>query len=253
MMQRASYSCTALMGTNKTGKLTPDTDGYYTLVLGALNVFNSGGAYYPLGPAKAVFESSSGLMRRIEAGNCKGECGHPKQQPGQSVRDYLGRLMRIEETLVCCHFKEVWLEEGSVKDKSGRPVVAVIAKVRPTGPLGPALKAALENPHENVCFSVRSLTNDTMVGGVLHKNIKTIVCWDWVTEPGIAVATKYNSPSLESMTETTFTADHLSAVQAVQEEEGIGTESGTNVSVSDVMADLGWGPATAALPPSARW
>ena len=31
----ASYSCTALVGSNKTGVLKPDADGYYTVVLGA--------------------------------------------------------------------------------------------------------------------------------------------------------------------------------------------------------------------------
>ncbi len=251
MNQRASYSCTALLGTNKAGKLTPDEQGYYTLVLGALDFFNSAGAFYPLAPAKHLFESSSGLMRRIAAGNCKGECGHPKQQPGQSIRDYMARLMRIEETLVCCHFKEVWLE--TITDKNGKATMGVIGKVRPTGPMGPALKEALENPHENVCFSVRSFTNDTMANGVVQKNIKTIVTWDWVTEPGISVATKYNSPALESFNETVFTPEHLGAVEAAQEELGVGVESGSNVAVGDVMSDLGWSKPQAVLPPSARW
>lgn len=253
---KASYGCTALLGTNKTGKLTPDEDGYYTLVLGALDVFNSAGAFYPLGPAKALFENSSSLMRRISSGNCKGECGHPKKEPGMSMRDYLARIMRIEETNVCCHFKEVWLDDQAVKDKSGRSVCAVIAKVRPSGPQGPALKDALENPNENVCFSVRSLTNDFSQGGILHKNIKTIVCWDWVTEPGISVATRWNSPALESFEEVEFTSAHLEQVAQVDRSSSIGLESSGGLGVEDLRHDLGWDTPRArgmVLPPSATW
>lgn len=251
MQQVATYSCTALVGTNKTGALKPDADGYYELVLGALDTFNESGAYYPLGPAKKVFDTSSSLMRRIANGNCKGECGHPKQLPGQSIRDYLGRIMRIEETNVCCHFKEVRLETGTVKGKNGLPVTAVVGKVRPSGPRGPALKDALENPHENVCFSVRSLTKDLPINGILHKNIQTIVCWDWVTEPGIAVADKYHSPSLEALNDTEFTEEHLESVEQLQKASGFGNESAC--SVSEVSRDLGWDRKRSALPPSASW
>lgn len=250
----ATYACTALLGVNKTGVLKPDADGYYEITLGALDVFNSAGAFYPLGPAKQLFEGSSSLMRRIENGNCKGECGHPKMSPGMSMRDYLARIMRIEETNVCCHFREVRLTTIPSKDGRGT-VVGVVGKVKPSGPKGPALKEALDNPHENVCFSVRSLTNDTPHNGILHKSVKTIVCWDWVVEPGISVATKYNSPALESFEETSFTEAQLGSVADVSEGMGVGVESHTIVPVGDVMRDFGWDKAKSAstLPPSARW
>lgn len=255
MQQRAAYACTALVGTNKAGKLKPDAKGYYTLVLGALDVFNSNGAFYPLQTAKHVFESSSSLMRRIENGNCRGECGHPKPLPGMTTRDFLQRVMTIEETNVCCHFRSVRLETQSVKDKSGRPVVAVIGEVKPSGPRGEFLKEALENEDENVCFSVRSLTNDHMSStGVLQKNIKTIVTWDWVNEPGISVATKYSSPALESFNEVDFNEDQLRSVQEHQTGLGYSMESQGGVDVGDVLNDLGWQtPNRSKLPPSLRW
>ena len=53
-----NYSCTALVGSNKSGVLKPDADGYYTVVLGALNFFNSAGHYYPLEPAEKLFADS---------------------------------------------------------------------------------------------------------------------------------------------------------------------------------------------------
>lgn len=32
--RKAVYQCTALVGSNKQGTLTPDEDGYYTLIIG---------------------------------------------------------------------------------------------------------------------------------------------------------------------------------------------------------------------------
>ena len=52
MSQRATFSCTSLMGTNKAGVLKPDENGYYTVVLGALDVYNSAGDFYPLNRLK---------------------------------------------------------------------------------------------------------------------------------------------------------------------------------------------------------
>lgn len=253
--QRAAYSCTALVGTNKAGKLTPDENGYYTLVLGALDVFNSVGAFYPLGTAKHVFEGSSSLMRRIANGNCRGEVGHPKPQPGQSTRDFLQRVMTIEETNTCCHFRNVRLESQGVKDKNGRSVVAVIGEVKPSGPKGAFLKESLENPDENVCFSVRSLTNDQMgANGILQKNIKTIVTWDWVVEPGISVANKYSSPALEAFNDVNFGMAHLESLERQHREIGYSMESHGGLDVRQVIADMGWeSPQKAGVPPSMQW
>lgn len=251
--QSASYSCTALVGTNKAGILKPDEDGYYTLVLGALDVYNSAGAYYPLATAKHVFESSSSLMRRIEAGNCKGECGHPKPLPGQSTREFLQRVMSIEETNVCCHIRDVRLDMQSVKDRHGRPVVSVIGSVRPTGPKGPALREALENRHENVCFSVRSLTRDHIkTSGVLQKDIKTIVTWDWVTEPGIEHAQRWKSPSLEAFNDMEFNDRHLEAIEQSSGRMAVGMES--SVDLSALRRELGWDrPRASKAPRSLEW
>ena len=54
----AHYACTALVGTNKTGKLPKDENGYYTVIPGALDVFNGNGAYYPFETGKHIFEES---------------------------------------------------------------------------------------------------------------------------------------------------------------------------------------------------
>jgi len=136
--QIASYGCTALTGSNKAGKIRPDADGYYTMVVGAVNSFNSAGAYYPAEPAKALFNDSSSFQRRISDGALRGEMGHPRKLPGMTIRDFMSRCMDIQEDNVCCHFRRIWLESGH-KDPQGRPVVAIMAEVKPAGPKGPAL------------------------------------------------------------------------------------------------------------------
>ena len=266
--QRASFACTALLGTNKAGVLKPSADGYYPLVLGALNIFNSGGAYYPYDSAKQLFLESSSLMRRIANGALRGEYGHPRPLPGQSMRDFLMRVMDIFEPNVCCHIRKVWIDyTGSVKDDRGRPVVAILGEVKPSGPMGQALKESLDNPSENVCFSIRSITNDQMVGGVLHKNLKTIVTWDYVNEPGLHVAKKWHAPTLESFADdTSFIPEHLQAVNAYQKRMGAvaAMESSGGLTAEAALADLGWDEGDVAsveqatadlmqLPASARW
>ncbi len=239
--QRASYACTALVGTNKAGSLKPNAEGYYTLVLGALNVFNSGGAYYPFESAKTLFKESSSLMRRIANGALRGEYGHPRKDPNMSMRDFIHRVGDIYEPNVCCHIRKVTIDYTSVKDEHGRPVIAIIGEVKPSGPMGHALKASLENPSENVCFSIRSLTQDNYVGGTLHKHLKTIVTWDYVNEPGLSVAKKWHSPALESMEDDVrILPAHLAAAQQHQSQHAISMESTGGLSAEEIIKDLGW-------------
>lgn len=266
-IQRASFACTALLGTNKAGILRPDADGYYTLVLGALDIYNSGGAFYPYESAKQLFKESSSLMRRISNGALRGEYGHPRPN-GMNMRDFLGRVMDIYEPNVCCHIRKVWIDnKTSVRDERGRPVIAILGEVKPAGPMGPALQASLDNPSENVCFSIRSLTEDHTVAGTTYKNLKTIVTWDYVNEPGLSVAKKWHSPALESIEEDLpVMPAHLAALRNTQMLNArLGMES-NGLTVEAAMEDLGWGGmgdgvskdgfgegSKIATPPAAKW
>lgn len=251
--QRASFGCTALLGTNKAGILKCDADGYYQVVLGALNFPNSAGAIYPYGDsAKQLFKESSSFIRRINNGALRGECGHPRMQPGQTMRDFMGRVLDIYEPNISHHIRRVWLDYDAVKDERGRRVLAIMGEVKPSGPMGAALKAALDNPSENVCFSIRSLTNDQMVGGIVHKHLKTIVTWDWVNEPGISVAKKWHAPSLESFEEDVqILPVHLAALRDQQQSMGVSFESSGGVSADEAIRSLGWEAQT--LPGSSKW
>lgn len=254
----AMFACTALVGTSKVGKLTADSNGYYTVVLGALNFHNASGAFYELEGAKKLFEDSSDFMRRVTRGNLRGEYGHPKFLPGMTKRDFFMRVCQVYEENVSHHISKVWLEEGVVKDRNGNGVVAIMGLVKPSGPKGQYLAEQLENTQENVCFSIRSLTNDMTVNGKLIKVLKEIMTWDYVDEPGLHVAEKYSSPSLESFCDMRITRETALAARDYMESlssNGVSMESSRAI-VDNIIQKMDWERSNVSglvLPPSARW
>lgn len=207
-MSLITFTEAKLSATGKSGTLTPDENGYYEHVIGGLNTFNSCGEFYTAEGARELFEQSSTFMRRIKNGVLKGELGHPKRPPGMSGNDYLRRVMQIEETNVCVHYSDVYLDMdyGRKNPELKNPdLIAIIARVKPSGIHGPAVQSSLNNPRENVCFSIRALTKDCVIRGVNYRTLVQIVTWDVVTEPGIAISTKWNSPAMETISETPVT------------------------------------------------
>lgn len=228
MAELVKFTSTRLNGTGKAGLLKPDSLGYYETVIGGLDVFNSAGEFYTMEGASALFEKSSSFMRRVESGCLKAETGHPKRLPGMTNDDYLERIMRIEETNVCAHIAEIWLDPNFGRNRpelKNPKMVAIMAKIKPAGPNGPALAAAFENPRENVCFSIRALTKDYYQRGQVYRVLNTIFTFDWVTEPGINAARKWNSPALESLDETFVSRRSIENVADLIRSDGASLES----------------------------
>lgn len=253
MARVAHYECTALRGTNKKGVIKPDADGAYTVVLGALNIYNSGGAFYPEEYAKRHFEENAPLMRKLHTGRLRGECGHPKREPGMTDKDYFRRGATIYEQCEMFTIVEIWLDHTSVKDEAGRPVLIIMGRIIPSGPFGPALKEKLENGLEDVCFSIRCFTDDVMVGGRLEKRMRVIVTWDYVNEPGLKEACKYRSPTMECFIgdELLITEDLVGKVRMEAEIAGVGMESDEQYA-NEILEAFGWTP-TSSVPKSAKW
>lgn len=239
-MSQVNFACTALKGTNKSGDLKPDADGYYEVVLGGLNVANGSGAYYPLKGAESVFQESAPLMRRIASGNCRGEYGHPYRLPGQTPQEYLARCMKIQEDRIAFHIASVRLDDTILKGPNGQPIIAILGKIRPCGPFGPALEDQLRNSKENVCFSIRALTGDSFVNGIMTKVLRFVLNWDYVNEPGIAEASKWKAPTLEC-----FQGDELILTQDIVETarlalpEGVGMEA-AGEAIDELLGAMGW-------------
>ena len=239
MFSAIRFGCTSLVGTGKKGVLKPDNDGYYSIVVGALNVYNSAGQYYVYEEAKELFTSSSQLMRRIKRGVLRGEYGHPKRIPGMSDEQFAARIMSIYEENTCCHHAEITLDFENVRDENGNKVIGIVSKVLPSGPKGAALQKSLDNPKENVCFSIRAFTDDYTHRGIDQRILRNIVTWDYVTEPGISSAEKFKSPALEELSATTFTRGQLERTYNQSSLNGVATESVT-LSLEELFESFGW-------------
>lgn len=259
MRNSVRFSCTSLAGVNKVGNLKKDADGYYPVVVGALNVFNSAGQFYVFEQAKSLFEESGQLMRRVRRGALRGEYGHPKLVPGMSAEQFAHRCLTIYEENTCCHHKDITLDFDSVKDENGKSVIAIISRVYPSGPFGPALEKQLQNPNENVCFSIRAFTDDYRDGGLTKRVLKTIVTWDYVNEPGIAVAEKFKAPALENLHvsaeeqfEQVFSRGELERTAAQMPSYGMAAESQL-LTANELFTSLGWNLDAKSTPAWVGW
>ena len=200
-MTAVKFTATRLASTGKKGVLKPDENGYYTMPVGGLNAFNSVGDYYTLEGARELFSSSSLFMKRVQNGALKAEVGHPQMEKGQSMDDYIDRILRIDDNNVCGHFSEIWLDEGFGKkypEYKNPQLCAIMAKVKPSGLKAKVLTDMFEDPLQNPCFSIRALTRDYFNRGQKFRVLNTIVTFDQVNMPGISHATKWSSPALES-------------------------------------------------------
>lgn len=237
-MNSVFFSCTSLQGTNKVGKLKQLDNGYYRMVVGALGMFNSAGHFYTYEQAKHVFLEDGAFMRRVRRGALRGEYGHPR--PGNMTDiQFARRVLDIDEKSVCCHHRNIELVFDEMTDERGNPVIAIYSEVAPDGPYGPALAKQLENPSENVCFSIRAFTKDYKVMGVKNRDIKSVVTFDYVNEPGMSVAEKFKNPALESHDETTFSRAVMENAINMSAGAGIAQES-VVLNASELFASLGW-------------
>lgn len=201
-MEAVRFVCTSLVGTEKKGILVPDENGQYTQPIGGLNVYNSAGHWYTAKGAKALLEESTVFRRRITRGVLCGEVGHPAQKPGMSDDDYAMRILNIDDKNVCVHWSEITLDFDNYKNADGKPMVAIIGKFTPHGPFADVVERAIKNTKANMCFSIRAFTQDTLERGVRIRELMNVVTFDYVVEPGIFIAEKFRSRSLESFSPT---------------------------------------------------
>lgn len=197
------FSQTKLTALGKTGKATPDKDGYYELVLGGLNTHNNSGAwYYTAEKVRELFGPGSLLHRKIANGCLRAEVNHPQQRPGEKLEDFYARMMDIDLNNVCAHISKIWLDENYGKNNphlNNPSLIAIMGLVKPAAPKGEILKEGLENPNENVCFSIRSLAEESFIRGKRVRTIQEVITFDLVNEGGILIASKWDSPATETI------------------------------------------------------
>lgn len=228
MTTLVKFTGTVLPSLGKKGVLKPDDNGYYTFVIGGLNCYNSAGEYYVAKGVTELFERSSHLMRRISNGALYGELDHPKKPANMSMEDFYNRVLTIDQKNVCHHISEVWLDFDYGRNNpeaNNKDLIAILAKVKPAGERAAALEESINNTQENVAFSIRGITENKYVNGRVERALTQIITWDRVVEPGIKIATKWNSPVLEEISSTSIDKQKLIQIAKNSELSSLATES----------------------------
>ena len=224
----------------KQGILRPDGQGYYEQVIGGLNIENSAEMLYTAERTVLdLFDGSSTFKRKMERGVLRGENGHPKFLPGMTKAEFINRIYQIYEDRTCVHFKDIWLDNTLFKNARGQAVWTILAKFTPSGEQGAWLDKQLHNGCENVCFSIRSITNDYTVGGKIHRDIVEIITFDCVNEPGIHIAEKYKAPSLESFDDLSVSRPQMEKALDARQVLNLSQES-TMLTRKELFESFGW-------------
>ena len=221
------YDNVRLRETTKSGKLKKDANGYYDVILGAMNTFNSRGEYYAMEGAEKIFNGSSTYHRLISQGKLFGEHGHPKPN-GMTSAQYLQRLRQIYEDSYGTFFKEVTLDDTLWKkhtDIVSKGAVIIMGKVLPYGKFKETVADGLSNPDINFAYSVRSFTDNYRSQGKVVKVMTECITWDSVGAQGIPIAEKYRSPTLESHDQLITVSDMREADRLIEQDMRNGMES----------------------------
>lgn len=200
----SSYIFTYVKSNLLNTKIEQDERGWYKVNLGAVNAFNAHGAFYSEeGVRNLIYDKHSRLGAKLENGYLFGEFEHPKISPSMKPEEVFSRVIYTDPHNKSHHIKKLELIDTGKPTGNGFSgnTIQIVGWVLPDGPHGDMLKKSLDNPEINTAFSIRCFTEDTMMGRTQIRRIKTIVTFDWVSEPGIASANKFDSPrvGLESL------------------------------------------------------
>jgi hypothetical protein len=186
-----------------------DENGYYKVTFGAINTFNKNGIYYKVTDIDRFFGPNSIIGRRINEGVLIAEYQHPKVD-GMSVDEIRRRTFFLDGDRKAAHIKKIELyNTGKTEPGFDLPVYKVYGWVRPSGPYGKYLQDALDNPDENVAFSIRSLVKTYRAGNIWVKEVKLLSTYDYVPENGMPGATQWNAAGLESFMPEIDNVDEL--------------------------------------------
>lgn len=246
MAGSVEFSCQVLNGTNKAGSLKKNDKGYYEMIVGALNMTNNKGEFYDYNSARKFFDEASDMVRMAEKGVLRGEYGHPKQVVGMSDDAFVERLLTVEEKSTCCHHRRIYLDFDRFKDPAGRPIIGIMSEIMPSGPYADSLQRSFENPNEDTCFSIRCFSLPRRgPGGRIIKEMRHVVTFDYVHEPGILMATKYHTPTLEDYHARTFSQGTVQRVARTIEARP-GSNESSIIPVRSLMDAMGWETPTSA-------
>lgn len=253
-----SYSNIALAGSGKKGILKKLDNNYYEIIIGAFGAFGNGGWLYDTRTAMRYLENDREFLEMLQNGRLRGEWGHPVRPTGMSDRDWFVRINTVLESNISTHFRKIRTSLDTVKDERGRAVVAIIAEASPDGPHIQATQRMFDNPDADMNYSIRCFAAKNMA--TMTKHINRIVTWDLVVDPGIAVASKYKTPSLECKTTVASMLDEaefnlMRIRQGLAHSDGVNDESfeamSPYIKIIDSMTEAS--NIQVAMPKSLQW
>ena len=183
--------CTISRGFNGAGTFKRLDNGYALFVLSALEYPNSTAAVYDEGAATRLIMGNTRLQRQCGDGELKGELGHPKEYDSPNFNAFMQRIHTVDERNVAVQYRRVYIDRN-YKLPDGKTIIAVMGEVCPSGPHAEHIDRSMNNPHENVCFSLRGMATDRFVGGKKRKYLDNLITWDVVGEPGLRPSTKFH-------------------------------------------------------------
>ena len=122
--------------------LTPDENGAYTVVVGALEIPTRNNVVYDSDSLiRAMSDPTSRFNICLKDGCLAGEYGHPVIKTSEDM----SRLLMIDEHYISHYFQKIWVDETPVTIK-GKQGYRIMAKVKPYGPYGAYLEKSLRDP-----------------------------------------------------------------------------------------------------------
>lgn len=219
-----------------------DEQGWYKVNLGAINAYNAHGHFYlSEGVRELLYDPASRFAQKIEKGYLIGEMEHPKLTSDMDEMDVFLRITNPDRDRQSHHIKKIEIIDTGKPTGGAFPgnILQLVGYVKPAGPFGHLLEQSLNDPEINTCFSIRALTENKRINGTLVKQIKTIVTFDWVTEPGIPSANKFDTEriSVESFDlPYKFTPEKLKKFQEVFSKKFDGMESNSLEIIDELRA-----------------
>jgi hypothetical protein len=159
-----------------------------------------------------------------------------------TTAQYYARNLRIDLENVSHTIKKLALRKTNIP--CGLPgrgnQVAVDGWVKPSGVKGDGLQKELDDPDANVAFSIRCFTQNTNVNGVTEKEVMQIITWDWVLEPGIKSANKFDrlndkTIAVESLDILSFSAEEFMQTGQFPSGMMLGLESADERALADEL------------------
>lgn len=251
----ASYGNVALAGSGKKGILKKLDNDYREIILGGIAAVGNGGWIYDERTAKQYMESDREFMEMVANGRLRSEWGHPVRVPGMSDHEWFARICSIYEPNISSHIRRISLSYNTVTDAKGRKIVAVIGEVRASGPKADEFRRWLDNPDEDVTYSIRSFARKDF--NTMRKHITKIITWDSVFDPGIREASKYKTPSLECKDYIGRELDqhefNLARMQEAVEARARNDESFEHQNQMQIITDLKKANKQIIVPTTFRW